>query len=61
MRTGAGVKVQHYYDNFVRSSNIKTVFNASTEHTFVRSTRLFFYFLCSSALNCSEATLNKND
>ena len=36
---GVGVKVQQYYSQFVNSGNIKTEFNLSFPHTFVRTVR----------------------
>ena len=41
--TEAGEKVEQYYDNYVKSSNVMAVFNLSGEHTFVRFT---LYTLC---------------
>jgi len=35
---GVGFKVQEYYNSFVNSSNIKTEYNISLPHLFVRST-----------------------
>jgi len=42
--TGVGEKTKEYYETFVNSSNIMTVFNISAEHAFVRRTLHMTYW-----------------
>ena len=44
--TGVAKKVQKYYEKFVNSANIKTVFNLKAGHTFVRSYDTFDFSTC---------------
>jgi len=56
---GVGEKVVDYYENFVNSGNILTVFNVSTGHTFVRIQVTLLSNICESQMRIKIGTVIK--